>query len=87
MVGIAALLAFATTGNAGILSASRTPMAMSRDGLVPEIFSRMSKRFSTPWVAILVTTGFMVTVILIFSIEDLVSRSCDLLEIERGVVG
>jgi len=75
VVGTAALLAFATTGNAGILSASRTPMAMSRDGLVPEIFSRTSKRFSTPWFSILITTVFMIAVILAFSIVDLVKTA------------
>jgi basic amino acid/polyamine antiporter, APA family len=75
IIGLAAFFAFATTGNAGILSASRTPMAMSRDGLVPEIFSRTSKRFSTPTFSILITTGFMVTVILAFSVEDLVKTA------------
>ena len=35
IVGLGAFLAYATTGNAGILSASRSPMAMSRDGLLP----------------------------------------------------
>ena len=74
-IAIAAMLAFATTGNAGILSASRTPMAMSRDGLVPEVFSRTSKKFGTPWVSILVTTGFMVTVILAFTVEDLIKTA------------
>ena len=75
IISIAAMLAFATTGNAGILSASRTPMAMSRDGLVPEIFSRTSKRFHTPWFSILITTGIMLSVILIFSVEDLVKTA------------
>lgn len=75
IIGIAAMLAFATTGNAGILSASRTPMAMSRDGLVPEIFSKTSKRFGTPWFSILITTGIMLAVILLFSVEDLVKTA------------
>jgi len=36
-IGPAAFPAYATTGNAGILSASRSPMAMSRDGLLPQV--------------------------------------------------
>ena len=35
LVAIGAFLAFASVSNAGILSSSRYPLAMSRDGLVP----------------------------------------------------
>ena len=34
LIVVAAVAAFASTGNAGILSASRYPLAMARDGLV-----------------------------------------------------
>ena len=75
IVQIAALLAFATTANSGILSASRSPMAMSRDGLLPGIFARTSKRFGTPGLSIAVTAAFMGAVILLLSIEDLVKTA------------
>ena len=75
VVGIAALLAFATTANAGILSASRSPLAMSRDGLLPGIFSRTSKRFGTPSVAIALTAVFMTLVIALLSVENLVKTA------------
>jgi APA family basic amino acid/polyamine antiporter len=75
IVAAAAFLAFATTGNAGILSSSRTPMAMSRDGLVPEFFSKTSKRFNTPHFSLILTTAFMITVILSLSLKDLVKTA------------
>ncbi|MCK5862090.1 MAG: amino acid permease [Candidatus Hydrogenedentes bacterium] len=75
LVDAAALFAFATTANAGILSAARSPMAMSRDGLLPKMLSRSSKRFGTPYIAIGFTAVFLVTVITLLSIEDLVKTA------------
>ena len=75
VVGIGALLAFATTANAGILSASRSPMAMSRDGLLPEVFGGINKRFGTPYVAIMATALFIMAVILLLSVEDLIKTA------------
>ncbi len=70
-----AMLAFITTANSGILSASRSPMAMSRDDLLPGLFSRVNRRFSTPHVSIIATTGFMIVVIAFLSIENLVKTA------------
>jgi len=75
LVDVGALFAFATTANAGILSASRSPMAMSRDGLLPELFSKTNSRFATPHFAIMVTTLFISAVIAFLSIEDLVKTA------------
>jgi len=75
VVEVAALLAFATTANSGILSASRSPMAMSRDGLLPGVFARTSKRFGTPGLSIAATAVFMSAVILLLSIENLVKTA------------
>jgi len=68
----AAILAFVTTGNSGILSASRSPMAMSRDGLLPASFQRVSPRFGTPYVSVLVTAAFMIVMIAVLRISDLI---------------
>ncbi len=68
-------LAFATTGNAGILSASRTPMAMSRDGLVPKFLSRTNQVFKTPHFSLVITCALMVTVILCLSVVTLVKTA------------
>jgi len=72
---VAALLAFVTTANAGMLSAARSPMAMSRDGLLLERFSRTNKRFGTPHVAITFTCAFMMLCIAFLSIQDLVKTA------------
>jgi amino acid transporter len=40
--------------NALVLSYSRLPLAMAKDGMLPKIFGKVSKRTKSPWVAILV---------------------------------
>jgi len=75
LISLGAFLAFATTANAGILSASRTPMAMSRDGLLPAVLSRTNRRLKTPHVAITLTAAVAILVIALLSIEDLVKTA------------
>ncbi|MHC4886328.1 MAG: amino acid permease [Planctomycetota bacterium] len=75
LVSGGAFLAFATTGNSGIMAASRTPMAMSRDGLLPEFLSRIHARFQTPVLSIFVTGLFMSGLIIFLSVEDLVKTA------------
>ncbi len=78
VLAFAAFLAFISTANAGILTASRNSMAMSRDYLLPGFFQRMSARFRTPHLSIIFTTAFMITVILFLSLEDLVKTASTL---------
>jgi amino acid transporter len=40
--------------NALVMSYSRLPLAMARDGMLPKIFAKTNKRTQAPWVAILV---------------------------------
>lgn len=79
IISIAAITAFFTTANSGILAASRSPLAMSRDNLLPGMFSRVGRRFNTPYIAILLTSGFMVIVILFLSVENLVKTASTLM--------
>ncbi|MCK4537310.1 MAG: amino acid permease [Candidatus Krumholzibacteria bacterium] len=60
ILGGAAILAFISTANAGIMAASRYPMALSRDGLLPVKISALGKRFRTPYVSIGITVAMMV---------------------------
>ena len=60
-LGIAAMLAFISTANAGIMAASRYLLALSRDDLLPEPLSRVGTRFKTPHVSILVTGAAVMT--------------------------
>ena len=69
LIVAAAVAAFASTGNAGILSASRYPLAMARDYLMPQRFGQIGK-FGTPTTAILATAGLMLVFILLLSAED-----------------
>jgi amino acid transporter/mannitol/fructose-specific phosphotransferase system IIA component (Ntr-type) len=77
VMAFAALLAYVSTGNAGILAASRDPMAMGKDELLPKAFGRVSKR-GTPTVAIIFTSAFMIAVVLFLDIEDFVKTASTL---------
>ena len=62
---LAAILALISTANAGILSSSRYPFAMSRDKLAPPLLSTVSGRFGTP-VASITLTGAVLLVLIAF---------------------
>jgi len=72
IMAFAAILAFVSTANAGILAASRFPMAMGRDHLLPGFFVKVNKRLNTPHFSIIFTGVFMITVILFLNLENLV---------------
>ncbi|MHC4743502.1 MAG: amino acid permease [Planctomycetota bacterium] len=79
LLGLAAIAAFVTTANGGILAASRSPMAMSRDRLLPSGLSGVSNRFKTPHFSIILTGGFMITAIVCLDIESLVKTASTLM--------
>jgi basic amino acid/polyamine antiporter, APA family len=55
-----AAFAFLTTANAGIMSASRYPLALSRDQLIPEWVSRVNPKFNTPVWSLIITGIFII---------------------------
>ncbi len=71
LIVIAAMFALISTANAGILTASRYPFALSRDNLLPDLFARVSDRFRTPLPAILTTGGVMLFVILTLPVDEI----------------
>jgi amino acid transporter/mannitol/fructose-specific phosphotransferase system IIA component (Ntr-type) len=79
ILGLAAVAAFITTANGGILAASRYPMAMSRDRLLPPVLARVSEQFTTPHTSILLTGGFMIAAIVFLEIEMLVKTASTLM--------
>jgi APA family basic amino acid/polyamine antiporter len=81
ILSLAAIAAFVTTANGGILAASRSPMAMSRDHLLPPALGRVSERFKTPHVGIMLTGGFMIIAIVALEIEVLVKTASTLMVI------
>jgi len=69
----AAVLAFITTANAGIMSASRYPLALGRDNLLPPFAAKTNKKGS-PTVAIALT-GAVILAALLLDIEKLVKAA------------
>jgi APA family basic amino acid/polyamine antiporter len=79
IVGAAAFAAFVTTANGGLLTASRIPMAMSRDDLLPGRLSRVHPRLGTPISSVLLTGGFVIAALLALDVERLVKTASTLL--------
>jgi len=79
LLSLAAIAAFVTTANGGILAASRSPMAMSRDQLLPPLLAQVSSRFKTPHIGILLTGGFMIAAIVFLDVEVLVKTASTLM--------
>lgn len=65
LVSLAAMLAFISVANAGMMSASRYPLAMSRDHLLPRRFRELGK-FGTPVHSIVLTLTTMVLILVLF---------------------
>jgi len=72
ILAAAAMMAFITTANAGIMAASRAPLAMSRDHLIPGFLAKISPKRHTPVTAVLLTCAFMTVMIVFLDLEELV---------------
>lgn len=72
-ITIAAVLAFVTTANAGIMSASRYPLALGRDKLLPPFFAKVNRQ-GEPMVAIVMTSA-IILLSLLLDIEKLVKAA------------
>jgi len=62
----AAMLAFFSVANAAILSASRYPIAMSRDGIMPNLFASLS-RLKTPIYSVILTVAIIIVCLFFFN--------------------
>ncbi len=71
LMAFAAILAFISTANAGIMAASRYPVAMARDRLIPPFFAKINIRKGTPYISIIITGAIMVAA-LFLKLESLV---------------
>jgi APA family basic amino acid/polyamine antiporter len=63
IVSVLAVIALMSMANAGVLSSSRFPLAMSRDDLLPGTLQAIDPRFKTPRNSILLTGGALVLLI------------------------
>jgi len=77
-LNIAAILAFISTANAGIMAASRYPTALANDGLLPKLFGKVSNRYKTPHIAI-IFTGISIVISLFFDLSALVKMASTVL--------
>jgi len=68
LIVVAAIAAFASTGNAGIMSASRYPYAMAKDRLIPARLAEIG-RFGTPTLSVAMTVVAMVAVLSVLDVE------------------
>ncbi len=64
LLSVAALLAFVSVANAGILSASRYPLAMSRDRLLPVGISHINSQ-GVPIFSLLLTVGSILVILVV----------------------
>lgn len=69
LVIIAAIAAFLSTGNAGILAAGRYPLAMARDRLAPDYVGKVGSS-GTPARGITLTGAVMIVFILVLPLQD-----------------
>jgi basic amino acid/polyamine antiporter, APA family len=70
LIVLAALAAFASTGNAGIMSASRYPVALARDGLLWGRLARFG-RFGSPTWSVVLTGAITMALIVAFDVEGI----------------
>ncbi len=85
LVVVAALAAFSSAVNAGILAAARYPMAMARDGLLPARMGTLS-RFGTPVVGVVMTGSAIAFVVVAFDIESIAKLASAFVLLTLGLV-
>lgn len=74
VMALAAVFAFLSTANAGIMASARFPLAMSRDRLIPSDIGRINLKAGTPWVSICITSTF-IAAMLFLDFESLVKMA------------
>jgi len=74
----AMILAIVTSANAGVMTASRYPLALARDEMLPEVFGKINQKFKTPHYSILLT-GLIIAIAFFVEIEVLVKAASSVL--------
>ncbi|MCF7957713.1 MAG: amino acid permease [Phycisphaerae bacterium] len=75
---LAAMLAIVTAANSGIMAASRYPLALARDEMLPKPFATINTRFKTPHISILLT-GIIIMVAIFIDVKVLVKAASSVL--------
>jgi basic amino acid/polyamine antiporter, APA family len=78
VLSIAAGIAIVAAANAGIMAASRYPLALARDEMLPTVFARINNLFRTPHYSI-VLTGLVMVAVLFLPVVVLVKAASSIL--------
>ena len=73
-LAVAAILAFLSTANAGIMTAARSLVPLSADGLLPPLLGKINERFRTPHNSLIIT-GLFIIIVLFLKLEILVEAA------------
>lgn len=71
VIAATAVLALLSMANAGLLTSSRYPFAMSRDALLPPVLERVHQRFGTPAAAVGLTGSVLLVLVTFVPVIDL----------------
>jgi len=71
IISVVAIIALTSMANAGVLSSSRFPLAMSRDDLLPRQLQTIDRRFRTPRNAVLLTGSVLLLLIAFIPVIEL----------------
>ncbi len=84
MIG-AAVLAFASMANAGIMASSRYPLAMARDHIFPKLFARTGVR-GVPVASVILTVALLVLILLTLDVKGVAKLASALQLLIFGLV-
>lgn len=85
LVVIAALAAFASTGNAGIMSAARYPLALARDGIVWRRLARLTDR-GVPAAGVVVSGVAIAGIVALVDVEGIATLGSAFVLISFGLM-
>ncbi len=85
LVALAALAAFSSATNAGILAAARYPLAMSRDRLLAPRFQKLT-RWNTPLWGVLTTGTGMAVIVVAFDVAAIAKLASAFVLLTLGMV-
>jgi len=71
VISVVAVVALTSMANAGVLSSSRFPLAMSRDRLLPPVLRTIDERFKTPRNSVLLTGTVLLLLIAFVPVIEL----------------
>ena len=67
IMAVAALLGIFSVANAGILSASRYPMAMAKDRILPDRVAKVNEKTGTPVLSVILTVATILLFVTVFN--------------------